>query len=116
MKHEEKVSENLPYETLNIQDIGNDSTTDTSTAEGHQNVVDFLTPNSKSTINITSPDGESEIDMNEKDSKKEIIDDREVEKDRTMKEGKDYNGDDEKTRTISALSSEATLNQTKITE
>ena len=54
--------------------------------------------------------------MNEKDSKKQIIYGREVKKDSTLKEGEDYNGDDEKTRTITELSSEATLNQTKFTE
>ena len=99
-----------------MRDKGNDTTTDTSTAEGNLNVVDLLTPNSKSTINITSPDGESEIDLNEKDSEKQIVNGREVEKDGTMKEGEEYNGDDEKTRSITKHCSEATLNQTEFTE
>ena len=114
--NEEKPGEKQPYKTLNIRDIGNDSTTETSTDESIQNVVEFPTPTSKSTVNITSHDGGSDIDINLRDSAKEIIDGIGVENNKTLQDCKDYNGDDEKTETVTEVSTGAMLNRMELTD
>ena len=113
--YDEKPVEKQHYKTLNIRDIGNDTTTETST-DGHiQNVVDFPTPTSKSTVTVTSHNQESDIDINLRDSTKGRIDGIAVEENKTLQDCEDYNGDDEKTETVNEVSTESTLNKTDST-
>ena len=113
---EEKPVEKQHYKTLNIRDIGNDTTTETSTDEHIQNVVDFPTPTSKSTVTVTSHNGGSDIDINLRDSTKGRIYGIGVEQNKTLQDCEDYNGDDEKTETVNEVSTEGMLNKTESTD